>query len=290
MAVACWAAALVSLAMPVSAAPITVHDDRGVAVTLSAPPHRIISMLPSNTEAVCALGACERLVGVDRFSNWPVLVKRLPQLGGLEDAQVERIVSLRPDVVLLASSARVITRLESLGLRVLALEPKSHADTHRVLGVLATALGDAPAGEALWQRIDARITAAHDRLPAGWRGQRVYFEVGAGPYAAGETSFIGETLARLGLGNVVPASLGAFPKLNPEFVLRADPDLVMAPRADLARMPNRPGWRGMRALRLGRQCGFDAEHFDMLVRPGPRMGEAAEAVAECLLHLSPTAP
>jgi len=97
-------------------AQITLRDDRGAAVTLLAPPQRIVSLLPSLTESVCALGACAHLVGTDRFSNAPASVIALPKLGGIDDAQIERIVALKPDVVLVSSSARVTDRLEGLGL------------------------------------------------------------------------------------------------------------------------------------------------------------------------------
>ena len=91
-------------------AQVTVRDDRGAALTLAQPPQRIVSLLPSLTETVCELGACSRLVGIDRHSNWPASVRALPKLGGLEDAQIERIVALKPDMVLLAVSAREIGR------------------------------------------------------------------------------------------------------------------------------------------------------------------------------------
>ncbi|MFY8017801.1 MAG: helical backbone metal receptor, partial [Inhella sp.] len=104
---------------------LQVQDDRGVKVSFSAPPQRIISLLPSITEAVCALQACDRLVGVDRYSNWPLTVKALPQLGGLDDTPLERVVQLRPDVVLIAKSGRIIDRLEALGIKVLALESET---------------------------------------------------------------------------------------------------------------------------------------------------------------------
>ena len=120
---------------------ITLTDDRGRAQTLAAPPLRIVSLLPSLTEGVCALGGCDRLVGTDRYSNSPERVKTLPKLGGIEDANLERIVALKPDVVLAAPSARVVERLESLGLQVLVLESKTHADVQHSLEVLAAMLG-----------------------------------------------------------------------------------------------------------------------------------------------------
>lgn len=268
-----------------SPAPISVQDDRGRNLTLPAPPQRIVSLLPSLTETVCALGECARLVGVDRFSNWPAEVARVPQVGGLEDAQIERIVSLKPDLVLAAASSRAVDRLEALGLTVAVLEPRTHASARRAMESVARLLGRPGAGQALWQQADARISAAAARVPAALRGQRVYFEVGNGPYAAGASSFVGETLQRLGLDNIVPASLGPFPKLNPEFVVRARPDIAMAPQASIDEMPQRPGWATLPAVADRRWCGFDAPTYDMLVRPGPRLGEAADQLAGCLQAL-----
>ncbi len=263
----------------------TVVDDRGRSVELPSPPQRVVSLLPSLTETVCALQACGRLVGIDRFSNWPASVRGLPRLGGLEDTQIERLVALKPDLVLAAGSSRAIDRLEALGLRVVALEPKSLQDTERVIALVARALGDAPAGPALWQAMQRRIEAAALRVPAALRGQKLYFEVASAPYAAGEASFVGETLARLGMGNIVPAALGPFPKLNPEFVVRAQPDIVIATARAVAEMPARPGWNTLRALREQRHCGFASEAWDTLVRPGPRLAEAAELLADCLVGL-----
>ncbi|MBU2407026.1 MAG: ABC transporter substrate-binding protein, partial [Gammaproteobacteria bacterium] len=155
----------------------TVVDDRGVEQTFSRAPARIVSMLPSLTETVCALQACEHLVGVDDYSNWPERLRSVPRVGGLDDANVERIVSLRPDVVLLARSARVIERLESLGIRVVVLEPRSIDDMRRVIATVGQLLDRSAQAEALWRDIDAAIRRAADALPAAARGTRVYFEV-----------------------------------------------------------------------------------------------------------------
>lgn len=261
-------------------------DDRGQPVAQPSPPRRIVTMLPSLTETVCALQACDRLVGTDRYSNWPASVRALPKLGGLDDAQLEQIVALKPDLVLVSGSARVAARLQSLGIPVLALEANRLADVPRVLERVAGALGRPGEGQRLWAGIERRIDQAAARVPAGLRGQRVYFEVDAGPYAAGASSFVGELLTRLGLQNIVPASMGPFPRLNPEFVVKAQPDLVMASADELARMASRPGWSQLRALKHKRQCGFDTTSHDLLVRPGPRTAEAADALADCLARLA----
>ena len=268
---------------------ITITDDRGQQIVLARPAARIVSLLPSLTETVCALQACARLVGVDRTSDWPASVRLLPQLGGLEDTQIERLVALKPDLVLAAGSTRAIARLESLGIPVLALEPRNLADTRRVILAVATALGTPELGDKVWTQVDARIEAAAARLQT-LRGQRIYFEVAATPYAAGEASFLGELLARLGMRNVVPAALGPFPQLSPEFVVRAQPEVLMATQQAVAEMPARPGWAGMRALQQARHCGFAPAAFDVLMRPGPRLGQAAEILADCLLSLGKIKP
>jgi iron complex transport system substrate-binding protein len=280
----CWWLCGVASAL---AAPVHVVDDRGRSVEIARPPQRIVSLLPSLTETVCALRACDRLVGVDRFSNWPAQIAALPRLGGLEDAQVERIVALKPDLVLVAESARVVDRLEALGLTVLALQPTDFAGTHRMLETVAGALGKPGEGEALWQRLQARVDAAAAQVSPAWRARRVYVEVASTPYAAGTGSFVGELLVRLGLGNIVPASLGPFPQLNPEFVVRAQPDLVIASGSALVEMSRRPGWSALRALAARRQCGFAPDRMDLLVRAGPRLGDAAEAIVQCLAVLEP---
>ncbi len=275
------------LAAVATSAQTTVVDDRGTPLTLARPAQRVVSLLPSLTETVCALGACSALVGTDRHSNWPASVKALPKLGGLEDAQIERIVSLKPDLVLLAHSARAIDRLSALGLPVLALEPRNMADNERVMRVVAQALGRPQAALDLIALTRQRMDAAAARVPMVWRHRKVYFEVDSTPYAAGEASFVGELLARLGLGNVVPAALGPFPKLNPEFVLRAQPAVLMASVSALAQMPQRPGWSALTALQRGHVCAFASGPWDTLMRPGPRLADAAELVADCLAALPP---
>lgn len=278
-----WLALMLFVAaVPGAWAATEVVDDRGQRSQWSKAPQRIVSLLPSVTESVCAMGACDRLVGVDDYSNWPPQAKALPHVGGLEDANVERIVALRPDVVLLSRSARVTGRLEALGLRVLAFEPDTLADLQRVLGQLGVLLDRDAQAKALWRDMNDGVDRAAAGLPAKARGTRVYFEVASTPYAASESSFIGQLLTRLGAANVVPGSLGPFPKLNPEFVVKANPQLIMLGDRNTVPLATRPGWQGIDALKRERICVFTPAQGDVLVRPGPRMAEAAQLMADCL--------
>ncbi len=263
----------------------TVRDDRGVEVTFATAPQRVVTLLPSLTEIVCAVDACDRLVGTDRYSNVPSRVLALPKVGGMDDAQIERIVALQPDLVLAARSTRAVERLESLGLRVLAFDSDNHAQVQRSLLAIGRLLGRATQAQTVWAAIEAELTQAAQRVPPAWLGRVVYFEVDATPYAAGAASFVGQTLSRMGLANIAPPAMGAFPKLNPEFVVRSQPDVVLAAARNLAEMPARPGWARLAALQQRRVCALDAPTYEVLTRPGPRLGQAASALVDCLAAL-----
>jgi len=261
-----------------------VRDDRGEVVSLPRVPQRIVTLMPALAESVCALGACNRLVGTDRYANWPESVKALPKLGGMDDVSLEALVRLKPDLVLLGRSARLLPRLVALGIPVMALEPQTQAQVQHSLQRLAVVLGlpepDQQAAK-VWQQVQAQLAQARAAMPPQAKGASVYFEAGRGGYAAGESSFIGELISALGLRNVVSAHLGPFPQLSPEWVLRSQPDLIMMGQAPLDPLQRRPGWSQLAALQQGRVCQFTPEQGDVLVRPGPRLGEAAWLMAQC---------
>jgi iron complex transport system substrate-binding protein len=277
-------------AAPKTSLPFSLTDDRGRVVIIDKAPQRIISLLPSLGEIVCELQACERLVGVDRYSNWPERVKSLPQLGGIDDTQLEALVKLKPDLVLLARSSRVTQRLESMGIKVVALEPQNQEDMRRVIQLIAGALHlpqSQDRAQALWQSIQQKLDAAALRVPAKVKGMRIYFEAGSGYFAAGEVSYIGETLKRLGLVNVVTPGMGAFPQVNPEFVVKSNPQIIFMGERTATDLKNRPGWPRIEAIAQQRICAFPPAQSDIIVRSGPRIPEAADLMVACLRRLFP---
>ncbi len=273
------AAALAFCASAAAAYPVT--DDRGVVVEFTRPPQRIVTLLPSLTETVCALDECKRLVGVDTFSNWPESVQQLPHVGGVEDASIETIVSLKPDLVLLSSTSRAISRLQALRIPVFGIDVKTLSDVNRALTNVGRVLGTTR-GEKISAQIDAGIAAAAQQVPPSAKGVSIYFEVSNGPYAASESSHIGEILARLGADNIVPGKLGTVPRLNPEFVVRADPQVIVISKREAAALQSRPGWSRIRAVREGRICALDSQQGDVIARPGPRLVQAAQILAQCM--------
>ena len=262
-----------------------LRDDRGQPIATDAPARRIVSLLPSLTETVCVLGACERLVGVDRYSNWPQRVQSLPRVGGGMDPQLETIMALRPDVVLMATSSPGGERLQALGLRVVWLEPHTWRDVQRTLQVLTRLLGLPVArGDEVWQGLQDEVARVAQTLPPTARSQRVYIEVSTAPHGASAASFMGETLQRLGPQNILGTEMGPFPAINPELVVRAQPDVILAADTHVRSLLARPGWAQLRAVRQQRLCTYSESESDVLVRPGPRMAEAARLMARCFLE------
>jgi iron complex transport system substrate-binding protein len=290
-----WAAAALALtfasglAAAAQSQTLVLRDDLQRAVTFNRPPQRIVSLLPSLTETVCALGACSRLVATDRYSDWPAEVKALPKTGGLEDAQVEGIVRLAPDLVLLSRTQRITDRLHELGVESFALDTESYAAISRVVSAVGAILAVPERAAALNRQIETDVDALGARALEHRHGSAplVYFEVDRAPYAAGPASFIGEMLTRLGTRNIVAAELGSFPKLNPEYVVRHNPDVIFVSPTDEPHLAERPGWDQIRAVKEHRLCVFAPSVHNTIVRPGPRVAEGMGALEECLERVSP---
>ena len=283
---------VLSVAAQAAAAPpatFSVRDDIGHEVTFSRSPQRIVSLLPSLTETVCELGACDRLVATDRFSDWPDRVKSLPKTGGLEDAEIEAIVRFHPDLVLLSRSQRITDRLHELGVESFALDTQTYAAIAHIVATIGTILGLPERSAALNREIARAVHEIGEQASAKRHGSgpTAYIEVDGAPYAAGPESFIGEMLARLGARNIVTPDLGPFPKLNPEYVVRHDPDVIFLLHSEILHLADRPGWDQIRAVKEHRLCSFPSAVLFSIIRPGPRVAEGMRAMEECLERVSP---
>lgn len=247
-------------------------------------PQRVVSLLPAATELVCALGRCDRLVAVDRHSNHPESVRTLPRVGGLGEVDLEALVRLRPSLVIAPRSPPLLERLAGLGVPAVVGEAATYAQMRESVLALGEALVAREAARRLLATLEDDIAAEAAQVSAAVRAfpPRVYVEVDPTPYAAAPGSFVGELLARLGLANVVPDGLGPFPRINPEAVVRADPQRIVVAARDAPRLAQRPGWRRIAALgRDGRVCAFDDATADVLMRPGPRLAEGLRFLRRC---------
>lgn len=272
----------------------TVVDGRGRPVALPAEIRRIVSLSPSLTESVCVLGRCHYLVAVDNFSNWPDSVKKLPHLGDMNAINIESVLQLNPDLVLAAWDGPVVERLTRLGVPVLVLAPVHHVDIEQTLMLLAQVLAvPSQRAESVWLAINHQLHDLAESLPAASRGLRVWMEIDPTPWLAGPASFLGETMMRLGLGNVVSAGSAPFVRMSPEWVFQADPQLLVISdplQRGMAGLQARPGWQHLSALRRGSVCLLHGAALDTLVRPGPRLAEGARALRDCVLGAASGSP
>ena len=293
-ALALWVLGLVGLTGSIGYARV-IHDDRGLALNLVSPAKRIVSLYPSLTESICLLNACDRLVGVDRSSNWPEWVQSVPHLGGLWDTSLEDLVRAQPDVVLMsASNAKLTAKLEALGLSVLVFQPQTLEQmkhTLRELAHLVEPLQAKDKGQELVERLiesmDSDLRSLQTQMPRWSMGKSIYLEVGAGGYAASESSYIGRLLEPLSLHNVVPQSLGEFPRMGREWLLRQSPDIIVLTHIEDKPLKRMPGLRMLRAVSEERVCDLNQEQSDRLLRLGPRVTLGLRAVVDCIQKMRP---
>jgi iron complex transport system substrate-binding protein len=274
-------------ASPTAAAfPATLSDFQGRSVTVNARPTRIVSIGPSITEFLFALGAGDRVVGVDEYSDEPAAAKQIEKVGGVK-VNLEKVVSLRPDLVLTVKfSDGTIESLLSAGLTVLVVDPQSISDVSRTAVLVGRAVG--ADGAKLASDIDAQLSSVKDKVAAATTKPRVFHEVDASdptkPFTVGPGSYIQDLIVLAGGTNIAANSGSAYPQLSLEEVVKDDPEVIILGDADYGTTPDqvaaRPGWSAITAVKNKKIFGIS----DSLVsRPGPRVGDAALAYAK-LLH------
>jgi iron complex transport system substrate-binding protein len=265
-----------------TAYPLTLKDDLGRSVKLNAQPKRIVSMMPSHTETLFAVGAGEAVIGVDEYSNYPKLeTDKLPKTGNGFAPNLEAITALKPDLVLTdeSSGSKLVQNLEKLGITVYAGVAQSYNDVFEKINVIGKITNHEKNALNLITKMRSELNAIQAdvaKLPR----VSVYFEVDPTPYAAGSSSFIGALIDKAGGNNIVPAKLGAFPQISPELVIQSNPDVILG--ADLADLLTRPAWDTIKAVKNKRVINFSGEINDAISRPGPRLAVALKALAKAL--------
>jgi iron complex transport system substrate-binding protein len=242
-------------------------------------PRRIVSLAPSVTDIVVALGHAERLVGVTRFDTAPE-VAALPRIGGFLDPSAEAVVALRPDLVLWltdGSALAPVQRIADLGVPVLALPIVGVADVVAATRAVARALGDPAAGARVAAGLEAAIARVRARAAALPR-RRVLLVVGRDPLVvAGPGSYPDELLAIVGATNVVGGDV-AWPVLPVERAVAADPDLVV----DAAVREHGTATGALDAIPAVRRGALRRLRTDDVLRPGPALVRAMDALFEAI--------
>ncbi|MDQ2674787.1 MAG: ABC transporter substrate-binding protein [Chloroflexota bacterium] len=277
-----------------AAYPITLTDDAGRDLELAAEPQRIVSLAPSNTEIVCALDACDRLVGVTDFDDFPASVADVEKVVIQATVDVELVVAAEPDLVLAAGNeltpSAIINQLTDLGLPVLVLYPESLDEVYGDIRLVGEALDRSTAADALVADMEDQVGEVVAAVEGAERPLTLYeiFHAEGTTYTAGEGSFLASLIE---LAGGEPLTGDAQGSIGNEELVAADPELILLGAASydpslgdtetaLETVAARPGWGELRAV----QDGAVVPYLEDIVttRPGPRIVEGLAALARAI--------
>jgi len=260
------------------------HDDFGDTISATAaPPQRIVSLNPTTTELLYAIGAGTRLVGRTTWDLYPPEVHNVPDLGPGLRPNVESVIAARPDLVILYASddnRDAARRLRASGIRVVAYRVDRIADFARVTHALGELTGETTPARVTVDTVQAtlaRVRAATATLPH----QKAFWILWENPLlAVGGGSFLNELLTAAGAHNVYESLPGPSPAVSFEDLVRRDPDVVLASPQSRQRILADPRWQALRAVRERRVLVFDTT---IVNGPSARVGASAVSLAR-LLH------
>jgi iron complex transport system substrate-binding protein len=268
--------------------PVTITDDDGVAVTLNAPPERIVTFAPSATEVVFALGLGDRLVGVaGAFDDYPAAAKGIDEIGGAGDFGVdpnlEKVVSLRPDLFLTISGGdQWKERLRDLRVPVFTTDSTDLADVFHDIETIGRLTGTVDAAAAIVRNMQAAAADVEARV-AGDPAMRCFYEVYYPPLTSvGPDTFIGDLLGRAGCRSVSARAKSDYPQWSVEDLVRQDPEVYLVSSESGATpkaVASRPGFDAVAAIAAGRVIPVEA---DLVSRPGPRVVDGLRLLARAL--------
>ena len=292
-AVACAPLAPRVEATPTTSAPLSFTDGLGHKITLASPARQVISLAPSNTEILFALGAGGQLIGRDSFSDYPAEAKNVPDIGGgFAALNTELILSKKPDLVLAAplTPSEQIADLQNIGLPVYVVpNPKTFDDLYANLQTVARLTGREAEGAALIDALKKRVDAVTRKVAGAQQKPVVYYELDAtdpnAPFTSGPGTFVNLVIDEAGGTNFGANLKGEWVQVSVEELLAKQPDLIVLGDNTYGgvtpeQVAARTGWQALKAVRQQKVSIFDD---NLVSRPGPRLVDGLEAMAK-LLH------
>ncbi len=278
-------AALLALASGAALAAVTVVDDSGQRVSMAHPARRVVALSPHATELLFAAGAGARVVGVVKYSDFPAAATALAQVGDSNQIDIERVLSLQPDLLVVwqsGNTARQLEQLRQLGIPMYYSEPQQLDQIATDIGKLGQLLGtEAAAGKAA---AGFRARIADLRLRYAARAPvRVFYQIWEKPlFTLGGRQIVNDVIGLCGGVNVFAASNVKAPQVSIEAVLAHNPEVVVGgERHDPAEL-GVAMWKPYRGLLAQQRDNLFTLHGDLLARPGPRMAEGAAELCEKL--------
>ena len=266
---------------------VRVFDDAGREVRLADRPTRIVSLVPVATEIIFALGEGERVAGRSRFDDYPAQVLAVPDVGDAIRPSTEAVLLREPDLVILvggSDNAQAARDFEQLGVPYLVVLFNTFEELEGNVRRLGHLVGREAEAASLWADIESDLQAVAASV-AGRERPAVYYDLGYPPaFTAGGGSYLDSLISLAGGRNVFGDLAAPSPRVSLEAIVDRDPDVLVEPSAGSAEAPRlgpaaRPGWDNLRAVRSGAVVSVPSH---LLHRLGPRIGEAAEALAAAL--------
>jgi iron complex transport system substrate-binding protein len=261
----------------------TYTDDTYGDVSLPQAPGRVVSLAPNITEMIYALGAGDRVVGVTAWCNFPPQAKSKQVVGDATSLNLERLLSLRPDLAVMVGNSRtpLLAKLESVKVPVLVLSPVSIDDIFRDIRLLSAVLGARPQADSLLGAMESRLRATQalvEKIPQS-RRPRVFAEISSQPLmTAGPNSLVGQIIEWAGGGNIMSDLAQDYAVVNPELVVARRPEviLILEPGMSKQAVLGRLGWENVPAVSASRI--YDDLDLDVVLRAGPRIADGLEQV------------
>lgn len=272
--------------------PIVVQDGDGNEFRLEKAAQRVISLAPSNTEILFAVGAGKQVIAREDFSNFPEEAKSLPSVGGnMGKYNLEEIVKLQPDLILASplTSADVLQSLKTITPSVFVVpNPKDIEGLYANLMTVGILTGHKTEADRLAGTLEERVKAVQEKIAPLSYAPIVFYELDATepskPWTAGEGTFIDMLIGMAGGFNIGSTVEGEYAQISQEALIVENPDIIVLGDSAYGTTPElvaaRPGWDQINAVKNGKVYGFND---DLASRPGPRMVDGLEALAK-LLH------
>jgi len=258
-----------------------VRDLAGRDIVVPVEVRRIVSIVPSVTELTFAAGAGDLVVGVTTFCDYPPEAKERTKIGDIR-VNYEAVVALKPDLIVSAHdlAARSNEQLRGLGLPVLCIDPKSLAEIGAAIRLLGDVAHRAEAAERAAKEFEGRVAAVLGRVQNVERRPTVYLEATSQPHAAAPGMTADEIIRLAGGTNIITETYaGKWVPISWEVVLARDPEYIVVAHKYAPQPSERPGWKGLSAVKAGRVYDWDKSHF---MYPTPRLARGLELLAQTL--------
>ena len=267
--------------------PFTFRDSLEREIMLASVPKRLISIGPANTEILFAIDAGKQVAGVDGYSNYPQTAKQLTQVGSLVSPAFDTIVALNPDLVIVGTSIskEIVDRLAALGINAAAIAPENLNEIYKAIELLGQICDKSPQANQVVAQMKRRVKRVQEVVEPIPKAKRrsVFYELWHDPLrSAGPGSFIHELIELAGGVNIAGDAKTAWPHFSLEALVGRNPQVIFTTRRESLtelKEGHRKAWNGISAVGANRIYLLDA---DEISRPGPRVVQALEAIAQGL--------